>query len=152
SYLARRRGLPGEAFLDGAVIMLFAGVAGARLLFVLLNWKEYSANLLQVTAIWQGGMSFHGGVIAGAGAGMLHARSGNLPVLGMADAAGPGIALAYAIGRVGCLLNGCCYGGPTNLPWGLPGAFCLGGDPSLHYHPAQVYATILNLALCGGLA
>src|SRR5947209_5173072 len=104
-HLARRRGLPGEAFLDGAVVILFAGVAGARLLFVLLNWKEYSGNLLQVTAIWQGGMSFHGGVVAGAAAGMVYVWRRKLPILALAHAAAPGIALGYAIGRVGCLLN-----------------------------------------------
>ncbi|MCC2671525.1 MAG: lgt, partial [Armatimonadetes bacterium] len=117
--LAQRRGLDGDAFLDAAVVILFAGVAGARLLFVALNWKTFSTQLWQVAALWQGGMSFHGGVIAAVLAGAVYMRRRRLPVLEMADAAAPGIAIGYTIGRIGCLLNGCCYGGPTTLPWGI---------------------------------
>ena len=148
SRLARERGLDGDAFMDGAVVMLFASVAGARLLFVALNWKEYAGHPLDVAALWRGGMSFHGGLIAGVGAGLLVMRWRKLPVLAMADAAAPGLALGYAIGRVGCLLNGCCYGGPTHLPWGMhfPDA-----DPALLYHPAQIYASIINLGIVGAL-
>jgi phosphatidylglycerol:prolipoprotein diacylglycerol transferase len=147
--LARRRGLPGDAFVDAAVIILFASVAGARLLFVLLNWKEYSQHLSEVAALWRGGMSFHGGVIAGVAAGVFYMRRHKIPVLAMADAAAPGIALGYAIGRVGCFLNGCCYGGPTDLPWGVhfPGTI-----PGQHLHPTQIYATLANLVLCAVLA
>ncbi len=145
--LARERGLPGEAFPDAAAVILFASLAGARLLFVALNWGDYSARLADIIAIWQGGMSFHGGVIAGVVTGIVFMRRRRLPVLAMADAAAPALALGYAVGRLGCFLNGCCYGGPTGLPWAVPGAYCQGGDPALHYHPAQVYAAVTNLAL-----
>lgn len=147
--LARARGLPGDAFLDAALITLFAGIAGARLLFVLLNWKEYAFRWTEVLAIWQGGMSFHGGAVAGIGAGALYMRRRGLPVLAMADAAAPGLALGYAIGRIGCFLNGCCYGGPTHLPWGV---HFPAGEPGVLYHPAQLYASIINLGLMGLLA
>lgn len=149
SRLARRRGLPGDAFLDSAVVVLFASVAGARLLFVLLNWKEYSHQLAEVAALWRGGMSFHGGVVAGILAGVFYMRRQKIPVLAMADAAAPGIALGYAIGRIGCFLNGCCYGGPTDLPWGVhfPGTAA-----GVHMHPTQIYATLANLVLCAVLA
>ena len=148
AYLARRlaaeRGLPGDALLDGAVIMLFAGIAGARLLFVALNWQEYSKRLTDVAALWQGGMSFHGGAIAGIAAGVLYLRFRKAPLLPMADACAPGIAIGYAIGRIGCFLNGCCYGGPTDLPWGVHFPHTEAG---LRSHPVQIYATILNLLL-----
>jgi phosphatidylglycerol---prolipoprotein diacylglyceryl transferase len=147
--LARERGLPGEAFVDGAIWMLFAGVAGARLLFIALNWRTYSADPLEAAAIWRGGMSFHGGAVAGVLAGVLFMRRQKLPLLAMADAAAPAMALGYAVGRIGCFLNGCCYGGPTDLPWGLhfPEAI----DPHLLYHPAQIYASIINLGLAAAL-
>lgn len=146
--LARRRGLPGDAFLDAAVVILFASVLGARLLFVALNWQEYAPQLWEAAALWRGGMSFHGGVIAGILAGVIYMRRQRLPVLAMGDAAAPGIALGYAVGRLGCFLNGCCYGGPTDLPWGVhfPGA-----PPGIDYHPAQIYAALVSLALAGGL-
>ena len=146
--LARERGLPGDALLDGAVFILFASITGARLLYVALNWKTFSGHLLNIGALWQGGMSFHGGVIAGIGAGVLYMRHRKIPLLAMADAVAPGIALGYAIGRIGCFLNGCCYGTPTNLPWGLEFPHAGVHEPC---HPTQLYATILNLLLMGGL-
>jgi phosphatidylglycerol:prolipoprotein diacylglycerol transferase len=146
--LARERGLAGEALLDGAVFILFAGIAGARLLYVALNWKSFSGHPLNVGALWQGGMSFHGGVIAAIAAGVLYMRHRKIPILAMADAAAPGIALGYAIGRIGCFLNGCCYGTPTDLPWAV--VFPHAGN-STPCHPTQIYATVLNLILMGGL-
>jgi phosphatidylglycerol---prolipoprotein diacylglyceryl transferase len=144
AWLARKRGLDGEAFLDGSVVILFASIAGARLLFVLLNWREYSHRLLEIGALWQGGMSFHGGFLAGLGAGIAFMKVRKLPILAMADAAAPGIAIGYALGRIGCFLNGCCYGGPTDLPWGV--RFPHSEAPGIPHHPAQLYASILNLA------
>jgi phosphatidylglycerol:prolipoprotein diacylglycerol transferase len=148
SRLAKQRGQDGEAFLDGAVVILFASIVGARLLFVMLNTGQYAQHLLEIGALWRGGMSFHGGAVMGILAGWIFMRRKKLPALPLADAAAPGLALGYAIGRVGCFLNGCCYGGPTTLPWGIhfPGT-----EPGVHYHPAQVYATLINLALCGAL-
>jgi phosphatidylglycerol:prolipoprotein diacylglycerol transferase len=143
--LASERGLPGDAFLEAANYILFAGIAGARLLFVALNWKLFRTQPQHIAAFWEGGMSFHGGIIASMIAGLLFLRSRKLPILPMLDAAAPAIALGYAIGRIGCLLNGCCYGGPTDLPWGL--RMPLPADPHLRYHPAQLYASILNLGL-----
>jgi phosphatidylglycerol:prolipoprotein diacylglycerol transferase len=142
--LAQERGLEGSVLLDGAVLMLFAGIVGARLLFVALNAQEYGRDLLQIGALWQGGMSFHGGVIAGVATGFLYVRSRRQPALALADAAAPGLALGYAIGRLGCLMNGCCYGGPTTLPWGMH--FPPPAEAHLLYHPAQVYAALINLA------
>ncbi len=149
SRLARERGLPGHVFFDGGIWMLLGGVIGARLVYIILNAGRFAGHPLEAVATWQGGMSFHGGAAGGVLAGMLFLRSQRLPIAPLADAAAPALSLGYAIGRVGCLLNGCCYGGTTNLPWGLDGAYCLGGDPSLHYHPAQVYAAMANLVICG---
>jgi len=150
--LAMRRGLPGAVLMDAAVVILLAGIVGARLLFVLLNWKTFAAQPWDVFSTWQGGMSFHGGAAAGIFAGVLYARAQSAPVLRLAEAAVPGLALGYAVGRIGCFLNGCCYGEPTTLPWGIPGAYCQGvRDAALHYHPAQLYAMLLNLVLCAAL-
>jgi phosphatidylglycerol---prolipoprotein diacylglyceryl transferase len=149
--LARERGLPGDAFMDGAVLILFASIAGARLLFVALHWREYAPHAGASLAIWQGGMSFHGGAGAGVAAGLLYMWRRRLPMLAMADAAAPALALGYAVGRLGCLLNGCCYGVPTTLPWALPGVYCQDADRSLSYHPTQVYSALIGLVLMAGL-
>jgi len=142
--LARERGQDGRVMEDSAVLTLLAGIVGARLLFVALHARDYGRDVLQAAALWEGGMSFHGGAIAGVLAGVLYVRWRRTPVLPLLDAAAPGLALGYAIGRLGCLLNGCCYGAPTTLPWGLH--FPPPAEPHLLYHPAQVYATLVNLA------
>src|SRR3712207_3138141 len=72
--LARERGLPPEAFVDGSFVILWASIVGARLLFVLLNWRSFSGNPLDLVAIWRGGMSFHGGLAGGVLAGVLFMR------------------------------------------------------------------------------
>lgn len=147
--LARRQGLPAWVFADGAFLMLIGGLAGARLVFVLLNWGSYQSDPLSMVQTWRGGMSFHGGVVGGVAAGWIYLRARRLPFLPFADAAAPGMALAYAIGRIGCLMNGCCYGRPTDLPWGI--IFPQTGT-GLPHHPVQIYAALINLGLAGLLA
>ncbi|MBI3910837.1 MAG: prolipoprotein diacylglyceryl transferase [Armatimonadetes bacterium] len=143
---ARRYGIPGGAILDGIFWILLASVAGARLLYVGLHWNAFHSQIQEIGAVWKGGMSFHGGLIAGVAAGWRFARVRRLPLASLLDAAAPALALGYAIGRVGCLLNGCCYGSPTDLPWGMRFPLETGGwtEPS---HPAQIYASLANLAL-----
>jgi len=143
--LCRERGVPGEALLDAGTPILAAGIAGARLLFVALNWAEFAARPWEIPAFWHGGMSFHGGALAGALAGALWIRRRRLPALAIADAAAPALALGYAVGRIGCLLNGCCYGASTSLPWGMR----FEGPSHPPHHPAQVYAAAAGLLLTG---
>ncbi len=142
--LCRERGMKGDALFDSAVVILIAGIAGARLLFVALHWREYSGHAFEIAATWKGGMSFHGGVGAGILTGMLCMKRRRLPALAMSDAAAPGLALGYAIGRIGCFLNGCCYGTPTAAPWGVH--FPESG-PGIHSHPTQIYGAAFNFAL-----
>jgi phosphatidylglycerol:prolipoprotein diacylglycerol transferase len=144
SRLARQRGLPGEVLLDGAVVILFTSIAGARLLWVSQNWSQFAGKWWEIIATWHGGMSFHGGAIAGVVTGLSFMRLRKVPALSMGDAAGPGLALGYAIGRLGCFMNGCCYGVPTELPWGVH--FDASG-PGVRSHPVQLYALAINLVL-----
>lgn len=142
--LARERGLPAEVLADAAMVILLAGIAGARLLFVALHAGYYAGRPLEIVDLRQGGMSFHGGLAAGVLAGWWCVRRAGAPFLPLADAVAPGLALGYAFGRVGCLLNGCCYGVPTTLPWGL---HFPEGDPHLRYHPTQLYSAAAGLVL-----
>jgi phosphatidylglycerol:prolipoprotein diacylglycerol transferase len=147
--LAKSSGLPAEALVDAAAWILIASILGARLLFVALNWHDFNGRWGEIFKTWQGGMSFHGGLAGGVLAGALFAWRRRLPFWAMADAVAPGLALGYAIGRIGCLLNGCCYGGPTQLPWGMVFRDAEHGVLTPPSHPVQLYATILNLAICG---
>jgi phosphatidylglycerol:prolipoprotein diacylglycerol transferase len=145
---ARRKGLDGDAILDMAPWVLIASIVGARLIFVAQNWAEFSANPSEVFKVWTGGLTFYGGLAGALLAGVWCAWRRRLPFWRFADAVAPSVALGYAIGRVGCFLNGCCYGSPTDLPWAcrFPDATLLGGltPPS---HPVQLYAAVVNLGI-----
>jgi phosphatidylglycerol:prolipoprotein diacylglycerol transferase len=109
---------------------------------VALNWGEFSARPSEIVQIWRdGGLSFHGGLLGGILAGLLFAWGRRVPFATLADMTAPGLALGYGITRFGCLLNGCCYGAPTGLPWGIrfplyPDSH-IATDPS---HPTQIYS------------
>jgi phosphatidylglycerol:prolipoprotein diacylglycerol transferase len=146
---ARRLGLPVDLPLDLGVWVLVAGVVFARGMFVALNWDYYSPRPAEVLYIWrQSGLSFHGGLLGGVLAGVLFSWRRGLSFWTVADMVAPGIALGYGIARVGCLLNGCCYGVPTGLPWGMrfprfPDSQ-ITTDPS---HPTQIYAALGSFAI-----
>jgi len=134
---ARTAGLNPERITDLCLISMMAGLAGARALHVLLNLERYSADPLQIIMVNRGGLAVQGGLLAGILAGWFYTRSKRLPVLKTGDAVAPYIALGQSIGRIGCLLNGCCYGSPTSLAWGLylPGHLT-------KLHPTQIYMSV----------
>ena len=108
--------------------------------------RTFPGNTLQV---WQGGLSFHGGLFGGFAALVGYCLIKRLSILKVADLFGPSVMIAYAIGRVGCLLNGCCYGAPTAMPWGI--RFHDEGFTTPPSHPTQIYASLLSLVFFGGL-
>ncbi len=151
---SRRLGLDEDKVLGVILVTLVASVFGARLLYVLEHIEEYRRSWTSAFALWEGGLTLYGGVIAGTIAGLWSARRQGLSPWRVADALAPSIALGTAFGRVGCFLNGCCYGRPTKLPWGVvypPDTY-----PSLEFgtnpiHPAQLYFSLAGLALFGVL-
>lgn len=142
----KRRGFSEELILDIALWGCLSAIVGARALYVILEWQYYAQNLADIVSIRDGGLgglSFHGGVVGGVLAGLAVARRYQASPWALADLVAPILALGEAIARIGCLLNGCCYGYITNLPWALPCAF---GDDALR-HPTQIYAVFSNLIL-----
>jgi phosphatidylglycerol:prolipoprotein diacylglycerol transferase len=128
------RSLPATA-LDAAMAGLFAGLIGAKLLFVAEHaGQEPVLNLLLDRA----GLSWFGGFAGGVGVGMLTLVRQKLPVLRVLGASTPALAIGQMFGRFGCFLVGDDYGRPTSLPWGL--AFPEGSPPTLlKVHPTQLY-------------
>jgi phosphatidylglycerol:prolipoprotein diacylglycerol transferase len=116
--VARQRGLDPGRILDMGLVVLVASLVGSRLLYVVSHLSEYQYDRIAVFKIWEGGLTFYGGLIAGVGCGVAYLRWKRLPVLEITDIAAPYIALGIAIARVGCFLNGCCFGKATGLPWG----------------------------------
>lgn len=141
----KRAGLPEEKLLDMAMWILIASLVGARLLFILIELPMYLADPLSVFHIRSGGLSFHGGLIGGIAAGLWYTHRHKLPQGKVADLVAPYLALGYGIVRIGCLLNGCCFGIPANLPWALPGA---AADSTLR-HPTQLYAFFAGIIIFG---
>ena len=95
------------------ICFLIAGVVGARALFVVLNLDYFLENPLQVLFIHKGGLVYYGGFVLACFAGIVYGRRHKVSVLDGADLVVPFLALAHSIGRLGCFLNGCCYGKPT---------------------------------------
>ena len=141
--LARRRQLPLDG--DGAADLLFYGavgvVVGGRLGYVLFyNLGWYLAHPLEAFAIWQGGMSFHGGLLGVVAAALLFCQRRQLPVLLTGDILVTSATIGLGLGRLGNFINGELWGRPTDLPWGI--VFPAGGP--LPRHPSQLYQAALE--------
>ncbi|MBT6660233.1 MAG: prolipoprotein diacylglyceryl transferase [Verrucomicrobia bacterium] len=157
--------LDGKAISDLGVGIIIAGMLGARAMHVVTYWDALYAGkpLWQVLDFRGGGLVFYGGFIGAALAVILYTRfHGKQPLWKIADAFAPSIPLGHALGRLGCLMYGCCFGAACDLPWAVqfpaysPAYDALGQAPgdaahSVHVHPTQIYSVLLNAALYGGL-
>lgn len=152
---ARRRGLPDFVF-DLGLVMLFCGLFGGRIVYYLREYGDKFAHRspLAFFAIWEGGLVFYGGAILGFLGGLAYLRRRRLPIASCLDVASIGVPIGMAFGRLGCFLNGCCFGKlcsldaplgvtfprdsnvhdhQTRLGWIEP------SDASLAVHPVQLY-------------
>jgi phosphatidylglycerol:prolipoprotein diacylglycerol transferase len=146
-------GIHGEKIADLGPWLILGALVGARTLFVVTYWQQEFAGkpLYEVFMIRHGGLVYYGGLFGSALACIIYCRLRKLALWKVADILSPGIALGYAFGRIGCLLNGCCYGRACEAPWAIrfPAEHETHGVP---VHPTQVYDSLLNLALYAGLA
>ena len=138
-YLSRHFTRDPQLITNAALYALIAGVVGARAFFVLHYFDRYSADPRSVFAIWNGGLEVIGGVMLAIAVILLYGRYHKLPTRHYLDVLAVGLVVALTFGRVGCFLNGCCYGRPTDLPWGIRfpyGSFSYNSqikpDPSRH--------------------
>lgn len=152
---------PGFAF-DMATWLFIGGLVGARAFFV-IQYRRNFDSFFDIFKIWEGGIVFYGSLIGGTIALLLFWYFYRFPFLPMADAIAPAICIGMAIGRLGCFLNGCCYGDRCELPWAVsfPSVSAPFKDQvarglipptaihSLPLHPTQLYLTIDGLVLLG---
>jgi phosphatidylglycerol:prolipoprotein diacylglycerol transferase len=140
---ATRKGLFPDRILDLGLLILISGVIGARALHVLVNLDYYSRNVAESFMFWRGGLAFHGGLIGAVAASLVFIWSQRLPVWKVGDLFAPYAALGQSIGRIGCFLNGCCYGAQATLS--LPGVIF--PDDTVYRHPVQIYASAALLGI-----
>lgn len=157
---AKRVGEDPDRIVDLAFYMLLTGLLGARLLFIVTRLPDYAQDPWRIIKFWQGGLVWYGGLIA-AGLYVVHyTRRHRLPFFRFADILVPYMALAHAFGRLGCFAAGCCYGAPTEMPWGVvfpPGSMVHQAQQStglvgiddipMPVHPTQLYETVGELGL-----
>lgn len=109
-YYAKIEKVPSEMILDLFVYVVIASVVGARLFYIIGNPAEYIKNPLSVFFVQEGGMAFIGGFVFVSLVVYIYVKAHKLNILKILDILSPGTMLGYAIGRIGCFLNGCCYG------------------------------------------
>ena len=152
-----RDGIPSEKILDIGPWLIVGTIIGARALHVATYWNEEFAGrpIWEVFAVWKGGLVFYGGLIGASLATILYARVKHIGLWKLSDGLAPSIPLGYVFGRIGCFLNGCCYGsGPCKLPWAVtyPEGNLNGAPSAYPVHPTQLYDSLLSLLLYLGLA
>jgi phosphatidylglycerol---prolipoprotein diacylglyceryl transferase len=146
-------GIPPVKISDAVVWLIIGAVIGARTLYVITYWRESFAGQpwWEIFMLRRGGLVYYGGLMGASLACILFCRWHKLPLWKVADVLAPSIALGYVFGRIGCLMNGCCYGRGCELPWAIrfPESHSSGGAP---IHPTQIYDSLLSLVLYVGLA
>lgn len=141
---APRYGLRPDSVWDLCFWLIIAGVLGARLLFVLQEWRTYSANPGELLKLQFDGLTSFGGLIGGTIAAAVWSRRAGVPLVKLIDMLAVPVLVAHALGRLGCLLNGCCYGPPTSSPLGVH--FVEIHSPYPFHQPAQLYDMAMLLA------
>ncbi|HLJ46463.1 MAG TPA: prolipoprotein diacylglyceryl transferase [Bryobacteraceae bacterium] len=152
--LAKDAKLPAETVTNLAIYCALMGLAGAKLFMFLFDFKDFWNNPRELIALstWRAAGVYQGGFLAAFVFAFFYMRKNGLPFLGTCDIFSPGIALAQAIGRVGCFAAGCCWGLKCDLPWAVtfrnPDAYDISGTPLLTpLHPAQLYESGADLAI-----
>ena len=150
-----RAGIAAEKIVDLGPWLIVGAIIGSRVLYVISYWHESFAGkpIQEIFMVWKGGLVYYGGLIGAALACIAYARLKKLPLWKLADIFAPSIPLGCFFGRLGCFLNGCCYGRPCNLPWAVrfPADNPL-SPPTSPVHPTQIYDSLLNLCLYAFLA
>jgi len=145
---AKRVRISEEHIYSVALWAVIGGVMVSRLVHVIDKWDYYMAHPEQITRFE--GLSVYGAVIGAMAAVLIYAWVKKLSFWQLGDVAAPGALLGQAIGRIGCTINGCCYGLPTSMPWAViytnPRSYAPLGVP---LHPTQIYHLLWNLVAFG---
>ena len=137
---AKREGMDPDILFNFAFLAFVCGVIGARIFYVLDNLREYLAHPIEIFMLSHGGLAWFGGLIGGALSGILYLKIKKIPIYKTLDLIVPFVALAQAIGRIGCLLNGCCFGRESAAGIYFPAQQAV-------LIPTQLYSSLLLLVI-----
>ena len=122
---ARQAGIDTDLIYSLALWMFIFGIAGGRIFYVIEYWEDVYARLplhqalIEALKYANGGLVVYGALAGATLAFMLFVRRHRLPALAMADLIAPSLVVGLALGRIGCLLHGCCFGGVADVPWAV---------------------------------
>ncbi|HVP44052.1 MAG TPA: prolipoprotein diacylglyceryl transferase family protein, partial [Terriglobales bacterium] len=120
-WCARRQGMDEEKTWNLGVLAILSAIVGAKLLLIAIDARYYAAHPGEIFSLGtlQAGGVYEGGLVVGLLASYWYIRRNRMAVLATCDVFAPGVALGHGIGRLGCFAAGCCFGKPTDLPWGV---------------------------------
>ena len=165
SYEAKRLGEDEDKYWDMGIIMLIAGVVGARIFYVIFEWEHYKGNLLSIFNLRQGGLAIYGGIIGAVIAVFIYGKIQKISFPRMLDCIAPGLLIGQIVGRWGNFFNREVFGGYTNnifamqLPVSAVGGrggvtqqmwdnvVNLGGTEFIQVHPTFLYEGLWNLGI-----
>jgi phosphatidylglycerol:prolipoprotein diacylglycerol transferase len=124
-WLARRMDIDPELVVNAVLIALITGIIGARACSVLENFSQHThgrsiwSSIVNVVNIREGGLTFYGGLLLATPCCIAYAAVHKIPIRRGMDLVAPVLMIGLGLGRIGCFLNGCCYGEQCDLPWGV---------------------------------
>ncbi len=139
---SKKAGLNTAYMLDIAIICIISGYIGGRLFHIIFSMPSYYINNpLEIFQFWKGGYAIYGAIIFPILFIYLYARYRKIPTLSVTDALAPALSAGTFIGRIGCLLQGCCYGKISSVPWAITDTF------GIDRHPTQIYLSLHGLIM-----
>jgi phosphatidylglycerol:prolipoprotein diacylglycerol transferase len=155
---AERAGLDRDKVMDLSFGILVAAMIGSRALFIIVNWNEYSHDLIGIFEFWKGGLVFYGGFIGAVLFSLWYMSKHDMAFLPYADAMAPTVAIGQALGRLGCFAAGCCWGGACDAHYAFAAHFppeslayqsqvgnhiiSSGALSTIPIHPTQLYEAL----------
>ena len=147
---AKKEGIKEEHIYNLVLSITIGSLVLGRLFYFFANISEFS-SFMDVFAIWRGGFFGIGTLIGGLLGALIYTKKAKLDFAQVMDLIVPYVALAFAIGRIGCFLRGCCFGTPTSLPWGIiyseKSLVAEAGLAGVPLHPTQLYLVLSNLVI-----
>jgi phosphatidylglycerol:prolipoprotein diacylglycerol transferase len=148
--LKKRASLTDDDVSNITMLGMVFGILGARVFYVVQFWEQFADDYFEIPRIDHGGLVFYGGFIFALIAIIIYCKLKKKSVVAVLDVTAPAIAVAHACGRIGCFLNGCCFGHQCSEPWGV--VYPEGSMPWDRYHgtaihPVQLYETFGNIII-----